>query len=185
MSKTTISEFDVKGFKTTIVHKPDFCVVGYTRPVNLDGSSIGQFIKELTEKGQISKLLESSQEPQQVWVCLSDVNCADSSTICEVCDLSCTGFDTRCTVCVEKTVNHDLSEFNEGELFMLSIPASRWAVFEVNEEQNSADLHRFDVYMMVGEIGYKFNEKIRLHFDNEHEWEPGKRMHFLLPVIPV
>jgi len=24
--------------------------------------------------------------------------------------------------------------------------------------------------------------KIRLHFDNEHEWEPGKTMRFLLPV---
>jgi hypothetical protein len=35
---------------------------------------------------------------------------------------------------------------------------------------------------MIIETGYKWNSKIGLHFDNEHEWEPGKKMHFLLPV---
>lgn len=177
------NEFYVKGFKINIIKKPNFETIGYTRPVNLDGGSIGMFIKELTESGQIDKLAATLQSSQQIWVCLSDVGCSDNNTICKVCDLSCSGFHVRCTVCVEKTEKHDLSHFKDGELFEFSVPASDWAVFEVNEEQDPTDLHTFGVYNMIGEIGYKYNDKIRLHFDNEHEWEASKKMHFLLPVI--
>lgn len=163
------TEAYVNGFKIVIINKPDFTVVGYTRPVNLDGSSIGVFIKELTANGQLDKLTATLPTPQQVWVCLSDEGYL--------------GCDCRCTVCVEKTDTHDLSRFKEGELFSLQVPASDWADFEVNEEQHPTDLHRYGVYNMVGEIGYDFNSGIGLHFDNEHAWEPGKKMHFLLPVI--
>jgi len=175
-------EFRLHGFKISIIQRPAFKVAGYTRPVNLDGNSIALFIKELAESRQMSKLAATLQSPQQIWVCLSDVNCSGSKRFCAVCDQSCSGFHTRCTVCVEKTEQHDFSQFNDNELFSFSVPASEWAEFEVGEDHATGELYRFDAYKVVGEIGYQWDDKIRLHFDNEHEWEPGKAMTLLLPV---
>ena len=166
----TMNEFYVNGFKITVIAKPSFEVVGYTSPVNLDGCSIRLFIKQLTESGKLGKLAATLQSTAQIWVCLSDEGYE--------------GFDCRCTVCLEKTEQHSFSQFEAGELFRLHVPTSEWADFELNEEQNPTDLHRFGVYDMAREIGYQFNSTVGLHFDNEHEWEPGKKMHFLLPVIP-
>ena len=165
-----MNEFCVNGFKITVTPKPPFEAIGYTGPVKLDGCSIRLFIKQLTESGKLGKLAATLQPAAQVWVCLSDEGYE--------------GFDCRCTVCVEKTEQHSFSQFEAGELFTLHVPASEWADFELDEEQNPADLHRTGVYGMVGEIGYQFNGEVGLHFDNEHEWEPGRTMHFLLPVIP-
>ena len=164
-----MKDFNINGFKVTTICKSNFDIVGYTRLVNLDGNSIAKFIKELNENGQVKKLCSTLQTPQQIWVCLSG---AENS-----------GFDCRCTVCVEKTETHDFSQFEENELFKLSSPSSEWADFEVGESQSPTELHSFDVYKMVEEIGYKFNEKVGFHLDNEHEWSPGKKMHFLLPVV--
>jgi hypothetical protein len=165
------NEFSVNGFKITIVQKPNFKAIGYTRPVNLDGRSIGVFLKELNENGQMDKLTATLQTPQQVWVCLSDEGYL--------------GSDCRCTVCVEKTEKHDFSQLTEEGLHTLYVSASEWADFEVGEDQSPAELHSFDVYKMVEEIGYTFNWNVGFHFDNEHEWGSGKKMHFLLPVIPM
>ena len=162
-------EFNVKGFRISIVRKPAFEAVGYTTFLRLDGTSISAFIQTLTEDGQMQKLSSTLQESQQVWVCLAgkeghrDVDC-------------------RCTVCVEETPAHDFSGFEEEELFSFEVPASAWAVLEVGAEQTPSELHSLNVFKMVGEIGCNFNNKIGLHFDNEHEWEPGKTMRFLLPV---
>ncbi|MCL1951559.1 MAG: hypothetical protein FWF60_01900 [Oscillospiraceae bacterium] len=171
-------EFHRKGFKITVAEKPAFEAVGFTRPANLDGGSIARFIKELKEDGRYAKLAATLPSPQQIWVCLSDGSHACGKRFCPACDMSCAGFDVRCTVCVEKTAEHDFSRFGEGELFTFSVPASQWADFEADENQS------FDPYQLAGEIGYQWNDRIRLHFDNEHEWEPGKTVHFLLPVIP-
>jgi len=176
-------EFHRKGFKITVIEKPAFEAVGFTRPVNLNGGSIAQFIKELTENGQMNRLAATVQAPQQIWVCLSDGSRSCSQSFCPICDLSCAGFDVRCTVCVEKSEEHDFSQLEEGGLFRFRVPASQWADFEVNENQSPTQLHQLDVYQLIGEIGYQWNDKLRLHFDNEHEWAPGKTMHFLLPVI--
>ena len=165
-------EFYVNGFKTTIIHKSDFEAVGYTRPVNLDGVSIPQFIKELTENGQMSKLYATLQAPQQIWVCLSHGESDD-------------GFDCRCTVCVFNSHQHDYSHFEKNELFTIPVPASEWADFEVGKSQSPTELHKHSAYSLVEKTGYTFNGNVGLHFDNEHEWEPGKKMNFLLPVIPV
>ena len=164
-----MKNFNINGFRVTINCKPNFDIVGYSRPVNLDGKSIAKFIEELNENGQMRKLSATLQLPQQIWVCLSG---AGNS-----------GFDCRCTVCVEKTEVHVFSQFEENELFTLSPPPSEWADFEVGESQSPTELHSFDVYKMVEEIGYKFNGKVGFHLDNEHEWSSGKKMHFLLPVV--
>jgi len=174
--------FNAKGFKITIIKKTSFDAVGFSRPVNFEDGSIGLFLDELAENGQMKKLAETLRTPQQIWVCLSGANCGDYGK-CLVCDSSCKGFDVRCTVCVEKTENHDFSQFNENELFTLRIPASEWADFEMGEGQSFTELHKNDVYKLVGEIGYEWNEKIGLHFDNEHEESiPNKKLCFLLPV---
>ena len=178
-------EFIVKGFKITIIEKPQFGIVGFTRPVNLDGGMISSFIRELTENGQMKKLTETLQTNQQIWVCLSDIKCSEEKKYCKPCDLNCSGFQTRCTVCVEKTEKHNFSKFIDGELFTFDVPISKWADFEVNENQSPTELHQHDVYEIINETGYKWNSKIGLHFDNEHEWQPGKIMHFLLPVIKI
>ncbi|MCL2517757.1 MAG: hypothetical protein FWF15_04260 [Oscillospiraceae bacterium] len=181
------NEYNVKGIKITIMEKPEFEAVGFTRPVNLDGGMIYSFINELSESGQINKLVETLNEPQQIWVCLSDVGCSPNNTYCKVCDLSCSGFQTRCTVCVKKTEKHDFSKFAEAELFTLCVPASEWALYEMNDKQSAENLH---VYEMVKEIGYEWNTDVRLHLDNEHEcyhdgdWNfDEKSYYFLLPVI--
>ena len=165
----SIKEFNVKGFRISIVRKPAFNAVGYTAFVRLDGSTIGAFIQALTDGGQMQKLTSTLQAPQPVWVCLAGNEGRRDA-------------DCRCTVCVERTPAHDFSEFAVEELFSFHVPASEWAVFEVGTEQTPSKLHSLNVYKMVGEIGYRHNRKIGLHFDNEHEWEPGKTMRFLLPV---
>jgi hypothetical protein len=177
---TNRNEFNINTVKITIIQKPAFEAVGFTWPANLDGGSIARFIKELEEDCRYAKLAATLPSPQQIWVCLSDGSHACGKRFCPVCDMSCAGFDVRCTVCVEKTEEHDFSQLKEDELFAFSVPASEWALFETNP----ADLHRHDAYKLVGKIGYQWNDRIRLHFDNEHEWTPGKTMHFLLPVIP-
>jgi hypothetical protein len=169
MSTYPAEEFHVRGFRTTIIRKPALEAVGYTTFVRLDGSAIGTFIRTLTDGGQMEKLSSTLQTPSQVWVCLSGKEGHHDA-------------DCRCTVCVERTPAHDLSGFADDELFALHVPASAWAVFEVGAEQTPSELHSAGVYNMVGETGYSYNRKIGLHFDNEHEWEPGRTMRFLLPV---
>ena len=165
----TTEEFNVNGFKVSIVRKPAFEAVGYTKFVRLDGNAIGAFIQTLKDDGKMQRLASTLRESQQVWVCLSGKEGNRDA-------------DCRCTVCVERTPERDFSGFTEEELFTLPVPASAWAVFEVGAEQTPSELHELNVYKMVGEIGYTHNRKIGLHFDNEHEWEPGTTMHFLLPV---
>ena len=162
-------EFCVEGFRISIVRKPAFEAVGITKFVRLDGTSIAAFILSLTDGGQMQKLSSTLRATQQVWVCLSGNEGRTDS-------------DCRCTVCVERTPAHDFAEFAGEELFVLHVPASVWAVFEVDAEQTPSELHRAGVYKMIGEIGCKYNNEVGLHFDNEHEWEPGKTMRFLLPV---
>ena len=168
-SKSPVDEFHVRGFRVTIIRKAAYEAVGYTRSLRLDGSSISAFIRALTDGGQMQKLPSTLQTPQQVWVCLSSKEGNRDA-------------DCRCTVCVERSLEHDLSGFGEDELFTLLVPASAWAEFEVGAQQTPSELHSAGVYKMVDEIGFTYNRKIGLHFDNEHEWEPGGAMRFLLPV---
>jgi hypothetical protein len=163
-------EFCVNGFKITILEKPAFKAIGMTKFVRLDGNSIGLFLNEITENGKLGKLGKTLDDPQQIWVCLSG-NEGNSDADC------------RCTVCVIKTEKHNFSDFENNDLFTLDVPMSEWADFEVNEKQSPTELHQGDVYKMICETGYSWNSKVGLHFDNEHEWELGKKMHFLLPVI--
>jgi len=171
-------EFLVNGVKITIDKKPACEFVGFTCPANLDGSSIARFIKKLEDDGRYAKLAATLPSPQQIWVCLSDGGHSCDKRFCPVCDMSCAGFDVRCTVCVEKTAEHDFFRFGEGELFTFSVPASEWALFE---QAPGVPLHNGD---KLAEIGYTWNKKLRFHFDNEHEQErnPGIMHRFLLPV---
>ena len=127
--KSIMKEFNINGVKTIIINKPDFDIIGYTRLVNLNGSSIAKFIEELNETGQMKNLSKTLQTPQQIWVCLSGAGNSE--------------FDCRCTVCVEKTKAHDFSRIEENELFTLSAPASEWADFEIGENQSPTELHSF------------------------------------------
>jgi len=158
----------VKSFAVEIIHKPAFELAGFTKLVHLDGVSIANFLKTLNETGQMEKLSATLHTPQQVWVCLSWAGDA--------------AFDCRCTVCVEKTEEHDFCSFAVNEIFTLSAPASDWADFTVGGSQSPTELHSHDVYQMVEEIGYTYHAKVGFHLDNEHEWSHGKEMHFLLPV---
>jgi len=177
------NQFNVDGIKITIIEKPEFDAVGFTRPVNFDDGSIGLFLNELSESGKIKKLAETLQTPQQIWVCLSGADCGEDGKCCLICDSSCTGFHTRCTVCVEKTESHDFSRFDERDLFTLRIPATEWADFEIGNGQSFTEFHKYSPYERVREIGYEWNNKVGLHFDNEHEESiPNKGLHFLLPV---
>ena len=166
---TSPKEYNVRGFKVTVAGKPAFEAVGFTRFVRLDGKAIAAFLKELADSGLMDKLAATLDAPQQVWVCLSDNEGRSDA-------------DCRCTVSVVKSGRHDFSRFAEGELFTLRVPESLWADFELGRGQTSTDLHRAGVYNLVGEIGYRFNGAVGLHFDNEHE-EADKTMHFLLPVV--
>ena len=165
-------KFCVNGFKITIFKKPSFEAVGFSRFVRFGEGpdSIGVFLGELSKNGNMKKLADTLDAPQQIWVCLSG---SENS-----------GADCRCTVCVEKTDKHDFSKFEDEELFTLNIPESEWADYEVGNGQSFTDLHKNDVYKMICEIGYDFNGKVELHFDNEHEESlPNKELHFILPVI--
>lgn len=160
----------VNGFKINIVKKPAFTAIGFTRLVKLGDGSIGVFLKELETTGRMKQLLKTINSPQQIWLCLSDNEKLPAE-------------HTRCTVCVFQTEKHDLSTIPENELFSLHVPETDWADFEVVSDQSPTEMHSHDVYKMVGKIGYQWNRKVRLHFDNEHEWETKKSMHFLLPVV--
>lgn len=177
-----MEKVSVKGVKRTIVKKPEFEMIGYKKPINFGDGSIALFLSQLEESGKMKKLSETLSTPQQIWVCLSD---------CQSCGLGCSGYHACCRVCVEKTKNHDFSKFADKELFSFSVPASEWVIYETNTKTATEDLHKVGVYELVKEIGYKWNESIRLHFDNEHEcrigdkWVPGKVYRFLLPVMPI
>lgn len=165
-------ELHVRGFRVSVVWKPAFEAVGFTTFVRLDGASIYAFVRALTDAGQMAQLASTLATPQQVWVCLSGNDGRPDA-------------DCRCTVCVERSAAHDFSSFTEEELFALQVPESEWAIFEVGADQTPDELHRAGVYNMIGEIGYGLNRNIGLHFDNQHEWEPGRTMHFLLPVVSL
>ncbi|MCL2487788.1 MAG: GyrI-like domain-containing protein [Oscillospiraceae bacterium] len=166
-----VKEFTVNGFRITIIQKSSFEVIGFSRFVRLDGASIGAFLQELTDSGQMDRLAETLAIPQQIWVCLSGNERRSDA-------------DCRCTVCVEKSGRHDFTKFNNEELFTLSISESEWADYEVGNGKSFTDLHHAGVYNMIGEIGYKFNNKVGLHFDNEYEESKlNQALHFLLPVI--
>ncbi|MCL2446796.1 MAG: hypothetical protein FWD06_08535 [Oscillospiraceae bacterium] len=172
----SIQEFTLRDFTIHIIEKPAFEAIGFMRHVKLDGGDISKFIAELTESGQMSKLAATQPEPQQIWVCLLDCNYAPGKKACAVCDRSCEGFHTRCLVCVKKTPAHDFSAFDADELTTLHIPSSLWADFQ------SDIMEECDFYDDAQVIGYPWNEKIRLHFDNEHDWALGQTRHFWLPV---
>lgn len=172
----------IHGVKLEIVSKPAFEAVGYKRPVGLGDGSIARFLAVLTGSGKLQKLEETLCTPQQIWVCLSD---------CQSCGRGCAGTPICCRVCVEKTGAHDFSGFAKGELYTFPVPASHWVVYEAKDKAGFEYLHTAGIYELVTEIGWKWNESIRLHFDNEHEclqnggWIPGKTYHFLLPVVPA
>jgi len=181
MREPAKKEFHVNGVKITIIKKPALEAVGFTRPANLDGSSIARFIKELEDDGRYAKLAAAAPG-QQIWVCLSDGSHSCNKRFCPRCDMSCAGFDVRCTVCVlkEQTAGYDFSQFGEGELFTFAISASEWVLIE----QAPEDSQRLDASKVNSEIGYTWNDKHRFHFDNEHEWErdPGISKLYLQPV---
>ena len=175
-------KFSIRGVKLTIIKKPEFEMVGFKRPVNLGDGSIGFFVRQLLENGKMKKLAETLATPQQIWVCLSD---------CQSCGFGCSGSQVCCRVCVEKTENHDFSKLADDGIFAFRLPPSEWVLYETNDRQATDYLHEVGVYELVKEIGYQWNESIRLHFDNEHEcynnneWIPGKTYYFLLPVVPM
>ena len=176
-------EFNVQGIKLTIIAKPAFEMIGYKTPANLGDGSIARLIAQLSESGKMAKLAGTLHSPQQVWVCLSD---------CLSCGVNCSGFHVCCRVCVEKTENHDFSKFADDELSVLRLPASEWVLYESDIERASEILHKNDggVYDLKN-FGYKRNDNISLHFDNEHEcynngeWISGKTFYFLLPVVQM
>ncbi len=176
------NKISVDGINLTIIKKPAFEMIGYKEPANLGDGSIGLFIRQLTESGKMKKLSETLSKPQQIWVCLAD---------CQSCGRGCSGFHVCCRVCVEKTDGHDFSKFSDQEVSAFSLPASEWVLYEADSQAAVGNLHRTGVYELVKEIGYKWNDSIRLHFDNEHEcysegiWISGKTYYFLLPVVPI
>ncbi len=161
--------FEVQGFNVSIIEKPAFGIIGFTRFVKLDGKTIHSWIEELTQNGKMAKLAGILGAPRQIWVCLSGNEGVSDA-------------DCRCTVCVEREVQHDFSVLSDDELFTMRVPASSWALFELNSMQTPRELHEKNVYRLISEIGYSWNDAVGLHLDNEHEWQPGKTMSFLLPV---
>lgn len=175
------NEFEINGVKMTIINKTRFEMAGFKKAVKLGDGSISLFIKELDDSGRLKKLAGTLSSPQQIWVCLSD---------CQSCGRGCSDFHTCCRVCVEKTEKHDFSGFEKGEISMFAVEASEWVVYETKNKAATDYLHKTGIYELVQRIGYKWNENIRLHFDNEHEcfcrgeWVEGKIYRFLLPVVP-
>ena len=173
------NEFNVKGIKLTIIEKPEHEMIGYKKPTNEGDGSLDLFVKQLIENGKIDKL---ATETQEVWLCLSD---------CLSCGMNCSGFDFCSIVCVEKIENHDYSAFSKGELFSFRLPVSKWVCYELNDIQSWDNLFKYGIYELVQEIGYKWNDTIRLHFDNQTwchsngQWNKGKIGYFLLPVVPI
>jgi len=182
------NEFNVSGAKITIIEKPQFDAVGFTCPVNLDGGMIYSFIAELSSSGQLNKLAETLPS-QQIWACLSDVRCTENRKYCKPCDLSCADFHTRCTVCVEKTDKHDFSGFKDNELFSFGIPAAKWVLCEI-DNKDYVDNFIMNYSESIKEIGFRFDNNVGLHFDNQHEcfidgkWDFSvRKYYFLMPVI--
>lgn len=175
------NEFHINGVKLTIIDKPAFEMVGYKRAVNFGDGSISSFISQLADSGKLRKLTETLQSQQQIWVCLSD---------CQSCGMGCSGFQVCCRVCIEKTEKHDFSVFENNKISAFSLATSKWVLYETNDKQSTQNLHSVGVYEFVKKIGYKWNESIKLHFDNEHEcynddeWIIGKTYRFLLPIVP-
>ena len=161
--------FTVQGYHITICKKPAFYVTGFTTFAKEDGVSIAAFLRQLQADGRLSHLSQLCLGPQQVWVCLSgNENRPDA--------------DFRCTVCVERPEPPVRAQLAGHDLFTLYAPESKWADFTLAPVQSPRELHAIGVYAMIAEIGYCFNGKVGFHLDNEHEWTPGKTMHFLLPV---
>ena len=170
----SINEFNVKGIKLTIFEKPEHEMIGYKQPANDDGS-VNLFISKLHESGKIKKLANTLQQSQQVWTCLAD---------CLSCGLKCSGFEFCCIICVEKTAEHDFSEFAEDELFTFRLPASKWVRYEAKDK----DIYEYGIYDLVQEVGYTWNTSVGLHFDNQYELLKNKQddcNYCLLPVVPV
>ena len=169
------NEYIIKGIKATIIEKPEHEMIGYKQPAKDDGS-VPLFVSQLFESGKINKLAKTVQTPQQVWVCLTD---------CLSCGLNCSGFDFCCRVCVEKTINHDFSEFVKNELFTFRLPTSKWVRYESSQDK---DIFEYGIYELVQEVGYKWNDAIRLHFDNQYDCVRTKAEdgnYVLLPVVPM
>ena len=178
----TTDNVGIKGVRLTVSEKPEFEAAGFKKSVNLGDGSIDAFLRRLAESGKMKKLSETISAPQQIWVCLSD---------CQSCGLNCKNFDTCCRVCVRKTERHDFSSFAENEIYTFSVPASMWALYETTDKTATENLHKAGVYEVIRKVGYKWNENIRLHFDNQHDcivngaWVAGKTYRFLLPVVPA
>ena len=170
---TKQNEFNVKGIKMTIIEKPEHEMIGYKQSMKDDGS-VGLFIERLYRNGKIDDLAQSLQKPQQVWVCLAD---------CLSCGLQCSGIDYCCIICVEKTKEHDFSKIADNELFTFCLPASKWVRYESTDQ----DIFEYGIYDLVQEIGYTWNDTIRLHFDNQHDCmkQHTKSNIVLLPVVPM
>ena len=175
-------EMNVDGIKITIIDKPEHEMIGYKKPANLGDGSIALFLKQLTEHGKLDQLIGTLKNQQQIWVCLSD---------CLSCGVSCSGFQVCCVVCIEKTTAHDFSKFADNELFTFRLPASKWVCYETQDIQSLKALHSHGIYELVKRVGFKWNDAIRLHFDNEHEchinahWIDGKTAYWLLPVVSM
>jgi len=176
------NEFNVKGIKLTIIEKPEHEMIGFKKATNEHDGSVDLFIKQFTESGKIDKLIATTQSSQEVWLCLAD---------CLSCGLNCSGFDFCSIICIEKTEKHDFSAFADNELFSFRLPASKWARYEPHDIQSWDNLFNYGMYDLVQEIGYKWNDTICLHFDNQHwchkdgQWNEGKIGYFLLPVVPM
>ena len=141
-------KFVIKGVKLTIINKSEFEMAGFKKALNLGDGSIALFISQLAESGKIKKLSETISTPQQIWVCLSD---------CQSCGRGCSEFHVCCRVCVEKTENHDFSKFADNEIATFTVPASEWVLYETNNKIDTETLHKFGVYELVKEIGYRWN----------------------------
>ena len=173
--------FKEKGIKATIIEKPEHEMIGFKQSANLGDGSIDKFVKRLIQEGQISRLEQTANPSQQVWLCLAD---------CLSCGLACSDKEVCCIVCIEKTEKQDFSAFTNDELFTFRLPASKWVRYEVHDIQSWDRLFECGIYDLVKEIGFKWNDSIRLHFDNQFEchsegqWNNGKVGYFLLPVVP-
>jgi hypothetical protein len=176
------NEFNARGIKLTIVEKPEHEMIGFKKSANEGDGSLDLFVSQLIKSGKTTQLAQATQPSQEVWLCLSD---------CLSCGLNCTGVDFCSIVCVEKTENSDFSAFEDNELFTFRLPASKWVRYELNDVQSWDNLFEFGIYDLVQEVGYKWNNTIRLHFDNQTwchndgKWNEGKVGYFLLPVVSM
>ncbi len=162
-----MNEYTAHGFQITIEHKPKCTFTGATRFVRLNGKDIFVFLDEL-KANEILTAMEDSHG--QVWVCLSGNEGRSDA-------------DCRCTVCVEADVASVSDILHDVEHHTLEAVESDWAIFTVSPEQDPDELHRIGVYNMIEEIGYRFHGEVGFHLDNEHEWNRGHGMKFMMPVV--